>query len=280
MFAAQVLALSVVFPHRLAAYVRLKASECPPELLARLYPGANPSAETDKLLGRFSLAHGCISAGGAALLGWMASTEPQLPGTTLMLVPVVFFVVQMLPMLVMAAVGLRQIVWLRAATVERKRKASLQPRRLRDLISPRRLAVELGLFLLFTALMLVLMHGVPQPIPLLLGYPMIGAAALGCGLQYAYLHWRLRGRKTPLETQDERLRTTATEAHKSLYGTLVSVVFLTLFVLLPRLDLQAWLPLAMSSFMVVVALQLCLNLPLRPQAGSGPGLGSRPAPHV
>ena len=263
MFALQILALSVMFPARFIRYARAKAAEYPAEALALLYPRADPAVETEKLLNRFRTAHWVIAAAGFALLAWMAwmaANAPPLPGVKMMIFPVFFLLLQMLPMLIIAVTGLRQIAMLRAESVERKRKALLQPRGLSDLVSPQRVAVEITIYLAFVGFVLYLMHVASSPIPASLGYPLIAAITAGLALQAAYLYWRLRGRKIPLESPAERMRTTSDQAKHSVYGTMSTVVFLALVILLPRMGLENWLPFALSTFLVFVALQFCVSV--------------------
>lgn len=267
MFTVQILVMSVIFPTRFARYARAKAAEYPAQAFAHLYPGADPQVETERLLSRFRIAHAVIAVAGFVLLGWMAANAPPLTGVKkMMLYPGLLFLLQILPMIIMVTTGLRQIAILRSTLVERKRKAVLQPRGLFDLISPLRVAVEAAIYFLFVAFVLYLVHGAANPIPGKLGYPLIGATTASIALQAVFLHWRLRGRKVPLESQTERMRTTGTLARNSVYGTLMTMVFMSLLILLPRLGLQDWLPFALSSFLVLVALQFCMNVKLPPGA--------------
>ena len=123
-----------------------------------------------------------------------------------------------------------------------------------------RVAVEVAIYFMFVAFVLYLVHVAANPIPVSLGYPLIGAATAGLVLQTAWLYWRLRGRKIPLESPAERLRTTGAQAKHSVYGTTSTVVFMALVILLPRMGLQDWLPFALSTFLVFVALQFCMSV--------------------
>jgi hypothetical protein len=266
MFTLQILGLSVVFPARFIQYTRAKAAEYPAEAFASLYPGVDPLVATEKLLARFRIAHGIIAVAGFVLLGWMVANAPPLTGVKMMIFPLSFLMLQMLPMLFLAVTGFRQIAMLRSVSVERKRKAVLQPRGLFDLISPLRAAVEVAIYVAFVAFVLYLMYVVAKPIPASLGYPLIGAATAGLVLQAAFLYWRLRGRKVPLESPADRMRTTGVQAKHSVYGTLATVVFMSLVILLPRLGLQDWLPFALSTFLVFVALQFCVSVTLPPRS--------------
>jgi len=266
MFALQILALSVVFPARFVRYTRAKALEYPAEVLAQVYPGVDPLEATEKLLMRFRIAHRVIAVSGLALLGWMAANAPPLTGMKMMIFPILFLLLQMLPMVFLTVTGLRQIATLRAASLERKRKATLQPRGLFDLISPLRAAVEVAIYFAFVAFVLYLVHVAANPIPASLGYPLIGAATAGLSLQAAWIYWRLHGRKIPLESPADRMSTTGMQAKHSVYGTTSTVVFMSVVILLPRMGLQDWLPFALSTFLVLVALQFCASVTLPPRS--------------
>jgi hypothetical protein len=265
MFAVQIVAMSVIFPARFVRYVRAKVAEYPAETFAQVYPGEDPYLATERLLRRFRLAHAFIAMCGFALLAWMAANAPPLTGVKLMIYPVMLMILQSTPMILVAVTGLRQVALLRSMIVERKRRAVLQPRGLFDLISPLRVAVEVSIFFAFVAFVLYLVHGAADPFPASAGYSMIGAASLGMVLQAFYLYWRLRGKKIPLESQAERMQTTGAQARNSVYGTLLTVVFMSLVILMPRSGLQDWLLFALSAFLTLMAFHFCLSVQLPPR---------------
>jgi hypothetical protein len=58
------------------------------------------------------------------------------------------------------------------------------------------------------------------------------------------------------------MRWTGLEARGSIYGTMLTVALVSLVILLPRLGLGGWLPVTLSAFFVLVALQLTRRLAL------------------
>jgi len=260
MFAVQVVAMSVLFPTRLINYARAKDAEYPDEVFATLYPGVDRQIATTRFWNRFRAAHLTIAVVGFVLLAWMASNMDFLAQARATLFPVLYFLLQLLPLLFLVVIAIRHIPRLRTSLQAPRRTAVLKPRRLFDFVSPLRVFVEVSIYLLLVAFMLYLMYAAKDPISKFIGYWMLGAATLGLAGEAAFLYWRMYGRKVPLETDEDRMHSTVLQANGTVYGTLLTVVLIAAVLLLPRLGLLAWLPFTMSAFFVVVALQLSWRL--------------------
>jgi len=267
MFTLQILAFSVLFPARLIKYARVKDAEFPDAVFEKLYPGIDRQVASERFWTRFRIAHMVIAVLGLVLLGWLLGNAQILGQAKATLFPVFYFLLQVSPMIFLAFYGFRQIKVLRPSLQERKRTAVLQRRGLFDFVSPLRVFLEASIYLLFVAFMFYLMYIAKDPIPKFIGYQMLGAVTFGFVLQACWLYWRMYGRKVPLETNAERLRTTGLQAKGSVFGTLLTVVLVGLVLTLPRLGLQGWLPFTLSTFFVIVSLQFFRSLNLASAAG-------------
>lgn len=275
MFTVQILAFSVLFPARLIKYARAKDAEFPDNVYEKLYPGTDRQVASQRFWTRFRAAHMVIAVLGLVLLGWMLSNMQLLGQAKANMFPVFYFLLQVLPMFFLAFYGFRQVTLLRTSLQERKRTAVLQRRGLFDFVSPLRVIIEGLIYLLFVAFMLYLMYAAKDPISKTVGYQMLGAVTLGFVLQACWLYWRMYGKKVPLETDADRMRSTGVQAKGSVFGTLLTVVVVCLILTLPRLGLQAWLPFTLSTFFVIVSLQFFWNLTVVTRQPAG-GLGSSP----
>jgi len=267
MFTVQILAFSVLFPARLIGYARVKEAEFPDAVFEKLYPGIDRQLASQRFWTRFRAAHRVVAVLGLVLLGWMLGNVQVLGQARAIMFPVFYFLLQVSPMFFLAFYGLRQITVLRPSLQVPRRTAVLQRRGLFDFVSPLRVILEVSIYFLFVAFMLYLMYVTKDPIPALIGYQMLGAVTFGFVLQACWLYWRMYGRKVPLETDAERMRTTGLQAKGSVFGTLLTVVLVCLVITLPRLGLQGWLPFTLSTFFVIVSLQFFRNLNVEKAAG-------------
>jgi hypothetical protein len=261
-FTVQILAFSVLFPVRLINLVQLKEAEYPEGTFEKLYPGVDRERASRRFWARYRVANLLIAAFGLGLSGWLLGNLPLLGQARAITFPVFYFLLQLSPLLFLAFTGIRKLAALRSALRERKRTAVLQRRGLFDFVSPWRVALEVSIYFLFVAFMLYLMYVAQDPIPLPVGFQMLGAVTLGFAFEAWWLYSRLYGRKVPLETRADRMRWTGLEARGSIYGTMLTVALVSLVILLPRLGLGGWLPFTLSAFFVLVALQLTRRLAL------------------
>jgi hypothetical protein len=260
MFTVQILALSVLFPARLIRYVRVKDAEFPDAVYEKLYPGIDRQLASNRFWNRFRAAHTVIAVLGLVLLGWMLGNMQLLGSAKAIMFPVFYFLLQLVPLLFLAFIGIRNASLLRPSMQERKRTAVLQRRGLFDFVSPPRVVVEVVIYLLFAAFMVYLMYFASNPIPKVIGYQMLGAVTLGFMLQAGWLYWRMYGRKVPMESDADRMRSTGVDARNSIYGTAFTVVLISLVITLPRLGMQGWLPFTLSAFFVIVAIHMSSRL--------------------
>ena len=274
MFAIQVVAMSVLFPTRLAHFARAKDAEYPDEVFATLYPGVDRQLATTRFWNRFRAAHLAIAVVGFVVLAWMSINMEFLAQAKASLFPVLYFLLQLLPLLFLVFVAIRNMPRLRTLPQAPRRTAVLKRRWLFDFVSPLRIILQVSIYLLFVAFMLYLMYGAKDPISKFIGYWMLGAATLGLAGDAAFLYWRMYGKKVPLETDVDRMHSTVLQANGTVYGTLLTVVLTGAVLMLPRLGLQAWLPFTLSTFFVVVALQFSWRLRVvksqPPAAAPGP----------
>lgn len=274
LFAAQVLALSVLHPALLIRYARVKAADYPPERFPQVGFLGSMSIE------RFATFCGSMNAGiallGAGVLAWLFNylREPGHDERTVVLVNFAYFALQMTPLLLLFVLGLRYMQAVRRLSSEPKRKAVLQRRALFDFISPVTVFIAALTFLLFVAFMVYVSHFHAGPFHGLPGYAMLGFFMLLEIWGAWRLHRLLYGKKIlPGETHQHRVQTMGMAVKTHFYSSIATHVFLPVIFTFALLDLGRWMPLAQSGFFVAMSLLFCWPLVRlgRPQAPESQG---------
>lgn len=268
-FTLQILVVSVLHPAWLTRYARAKAEV--------QLPGWE-----DKSRERFLTLYRAVNAGiavlGLALLGWLFSHMPRpdwdVGPVTHMLAG--YVVVQMSPFVLVSLIG----AWAKRKALTRsppevKRTASLQRRGLFDFVSPLTVFFAVVGYFLFAAFVI---HIRQHPFPGFPGYRLLRIVTLVYALNAFLAYWLLYRRKRwPLETSAYRMYAVGVQVKIVLYTSIAIVVFLSLNVTLQLLDMQRWLPLAMSVYFVTIMLFTSMMLfALRRQAEAD-RLGPSPA---
>jgi MFS family permease len=255
-FMVQILTTSVLYPTWFIRYARAQASRLPAELIAQMYPDVDLLRAQERFLIRYRALHAGIAVLGLLLLAGLFSYM-QRPdwgkAPVMILVTVYFLVAQVLPLLVLVALGVKfNKEHKRSLPEEKKRKASLQRRGLFDFVSPFAVAVAVLGYFLFIAFVLYIWQ---DPLP--------GSAALItiAGVTMVYVLCALVGyvvlygkNKNPLMTHETRMHAISVTVKSGVYTCIATVTFISLNFTLRLLDLQRWEPFALSLFYVACAL--------------------------
>lgn len=274
-FPIQILAMSVLYPAWFIRHVRVQARRLPTERLAQLYPGVDLALAQERFLTQYRALNAGIVVLGLLLLGWLFSymRRPDWKEDPVVVLLSVYFVIQMLPICLVAWLGFRFSKAHKRSLLEGKRKAVLQRRELFDFVSPSAVFLAISGYFLFVGFVIYIQR---EPFP---GFALIGVLTLAFALEALVVYRLLYGQKiNPFETHADRLHTIALNVKGNVYASIALVVFFSLTFTLDLLDLKRWMPFALSVFFVIVALVCSMSLntsPRRPEAG---GLGSSPVP--
>ena len=273
-FTVQILAMSVLHPRWLTKYVRAKATEFPAERFAQRYPGVDHKKILERYLTLYRGMSTSIAVLGLLLFGWLFSylQRPDWDDGPVEALVGGYFMVQMLPLLIVAFNALRYNNLLKHLPGG-KRTAVLQRRGLFDFVSPFTVFLAVLGYFFYVA---YVMYIAQNPFPGFAG-PLIniGVMTLVYALEAFGVYRALYGRKG-LEIHAARMHTIGLGVKACVYICIAVVVYSSLNFTLVLLDLQRWEPFAESVFFVFTALLIFMVFtapPRRPEAG---GLGANP----
>jgi hypothetical protein len=274
-FTVQILVVSVLYPAWFIRYVRVQATRLPAERLAQLYPGVDLGHAQERFLNQYRALNTGIAVLGLLLLVWLFSymRRPDWDdGPVEVLVAVYFFVAQMLPLGLLAWLGVRFNMKHKRSLPEGKRKAILQRRGLFDFVSPFVVFLAVLSYFLFAAFVMYVQQ---HPFPGFAGLLNIGIVTLVYAFQAIFVYTMLYGRnRNPFETHAGRLHTIGLAVKSSVYSCIVIVVYLSLNFSLGLLDLQRWEPFALSVFFVICALLTSMGVIAPPRQPEVDGFDS------
>jgi hypothetical protein len=269
MFTVQLLTMSVLIPASFVRRVRVMAAQFPAERFAQLYPGVDHNRVCERYLRAYRVANACVAVLGLVLFAWLFGylQRPDWDDGPVEALVGAYFLVQALPMLFSAVLGIRYNKLLERL-LEGRRKATLQRRGVFDFVSPFTVFLAVLGYFLFAAYVLYIAR---NPFPGFAGPLLnIGPMTLVYALQAFGVYWLLyRKRVDPHETDAERAHTMGIGVRACVYLCIASVVNLSVSFTLVRLDLQRWEPFAQSTFFVLAALLAFMAItspPRRPGA--------------
>ncbi|HEY6922701.1 MAG TPA: hypothetical protein VI653_04470 [Steroidobacteraceae bacterium] len=274
-FTLQIIAASVVYPAWFIRYLRRQAISIPAEHLPHLYPDVDASVARERFLSRYRALHKGIAVLGLLLLGWLF-TYMQRPGWHVGPVDIVVTVYcsmqMLLPLGLVIRHGVRFTQTHKRSWPQRKRKAILQRRGLFDFVSPLTVFLAVLGYLLFAAFVAYLQQRPPLASAGLID---IGATTLIYALQAWLIYAVLYGKKSnPFETHATRVRTIGLVVKSCIYSGIACVAFLSMNLGLELMDLQKWLPFALSAFFVVTAALSLMGMTAPPRSPESDGPGS------
>jgi hypothetical protein len=273
-FTAQILAMSIVYPPRVVRSLREEMARYPEDRL----PQPQGPSDFERTVALYRPMNLGVATLGVLLLGGLFSymRRPDWDDGPVEGLIAAYFVLQMLPLALIARSAFRFNKALRLSSAEEKRKASLQRRGLFDFVSPFAVFLAASGYFLYVAFVLYIEQ---HPFPGFAG-PLanIGMITLLYAVMSFAVYGALYGRKSnPLVTHADRIRTIGLIVKVCVYTCTVCVVFNSLNFTLVLLDLQRWEPFAQSVFMVTCALLCFMSLnTLRPPEANG--CGSTPVP--
>ena len=254
LFAAQILGMSVLHPAWFSRYVRVQNARYPAERFALFYPGVDLDVARERFLARYRAVNTGIAVLGLLLLGWMFGymRRPAWHEDPVVILLSVYVTVQLAPICFVGWSASRfKSKVLKHSLPEGKRKATLQRRGLFDFISPSIVVIAVLGYLLFIAFVIYVQR---KPMP---GFALIGVLTAVYALQAFVVYTMLYGKKiNPLETGADSLRAIGLGVKACVYGCIVATLFFSVAFTIDLLDLDRWVPFAMSVCLVASTL-LC-----------------------
>ena len=276
MFTTQILAMSILYPAWFISYLRRQATRIPAERVEHLYAGVDSGLAREQFFTRYHALNTAITVIGLLLLFWLFNYLRRFDWSIRAVEVLVgaYFMLQTL-------VPLGFVVWRglgfnRNSLLEAKRKAVLKPRGLFDFVSPSSVFLAALSYFLFVAFVISIQQ---HPAVALSGLIDIGAITLVYGLQAFVVHAMLYGKKpNPFESHAGRAHTIGLVVKSCVYSCIACVVFFALNITLGLLDLQRWMPFALSAFFVITALLSLMGMLAPRPPGSAGNLEIRSLP--
>ncbi len=222
-FLSQIILISYVYPRQILRRMGFVTHNYPPQSHAKLYAGSFDTVQKGQA--RYRLFNHIILAGGLGLLllyGFFAGDyDPQ--HTRLEALPLVFGMLQFIPLALLEISGFRQLRLMRENDIRTARQADLSPRRLFDFVSPTLLAFALVLYVTFILFVLY----VNQWTWAFDAVVTIAALSLSNGLFVAVGVWKLYGRKlNPYQHTHDRSKEIGLSLHSMATVSIVISIFL------------------------------------------------------
>ena len=276
-FPVQILAMSVLYPIRVARLVRATLANVSAERVAELYPGVDVGHAHERFLARYRTANTVVTVLGLVLLGWFLSymQQPDWDAGVVGAMLTGYFLLQNSPIVLLAWFTTRFNKVHRRSSPAGKRKAILQRRGLFDFISPLTVVLAFLSLLLFAAFNIYIAQ---DPFPGYAGpFVNIGVVMLMYVLGALTIYWLLYVRKIdPLQTHADRMRMISGVANCYAWMCILLPFLLSLSFARKLLDLPTWGPLAGSLSFLILALLLLSGFIARPRRPETDGLGSSP----
>jgi hypothetical protein len=249
----------------------------PAERISELYPGVDVVRAHERFLIRYRTANTVVAVFGLLLLGWLIGymKRPDWDEGTVAGMITAYFLLQYLPIILIAWFTIRFNKLHRRSSPESKRKAVLERRGLFDFVSPLTVVLAVLSYSSFAAFMFYVAR---DPFPGFAG-PLvnIGIVTLMYVLGGFIMYRVLYGRKTdPLQTHANRMHMISRIVTAYAWMCILIPIFLSLDMARKLLDLETWGPFGQSLSFLLIALLTFRSLSVPPQQPEVDGLGSCP----
>ncbi len=148
-FLSQILLISYYYPKKILSRMKFVLEKYPPEQYQKLY--VKQRGFYKYVVRIFKISNHVILAIGIVGIIGLGYLDLSHEGSIAELIPVIYFMVQILPVFLMEVFGFAYFKMMRKADTRTTRKAELMPRRLTDFVSP--IAVGLAIFMYFACLL-------------------------------------------------------------------------------------------------------------------------------
>jgi hypothetical protein len=277
-FPVQILAMSVLYPLRFGRVIRTALKNIPAERLAELYPGVDLGSAHERFLTRYRTANTIVALLGLLLWGWFIShmKRPDWDAGTVGSLAMAYFLLQHVPMILIAWFMLRFNKVHRRWPLGGKRKAILQRRGLFDYVSPLKVVLAILSYSLFAAFMFYVAR---NPFPGFAG-PIVNVVLVALTLVLAGFGMYWVGRKRdPLQSHADHMRKISMLVNAHAWMCILMPMFVSMAIARQLWDLDSWGPFSGSVAFLLLGLLSLRSLSAPPRPAEVDGLGSSPAHH-
>ncbi len=245
-FLSQIFLISFYFPKKIQGRVKHVFKTYPPEEYPKLYP--KPLEHYRKGLGIYRTLNQIILGIGLIVMFSIAWWDFSRGGNIIQEIPFVYWMLQILPILIMEISGFAYFKLMRKADQRTTRKADLQPRRLFDFISP----ITIGLAV-FSNIVCLLFFNSLEPFQFNFSNDtliILLSLSLSNFLYIIIIFWNLYGKKLdPHQASKDRIHQIKVTIKSLVYMSIGAAIFLMITKGINVFDLDHWEPTLMSIFL-------------------------------
>jgi len=244
-FLSQILLISFYYPGQILNRISYVLKTFPPSEYPKLYPKNNNYYKTG--LQVFKVLNIIILTIGLMLLIVIGLWDSSSDGMVSEAIPVVYFFIQMVPLVLMELSGFAYFKMMRKADERTTRKAQLQPRRLFDYVSPAVVAVAIFMFIaciaFFYSINQFRIH--PGNDTFIITITLILSNFLFAGI----IFWNLYGKKLdPYQDGKDRQKQVKLTVKSLVFVSIVASAFLITFKAINEFNLDYFEPVFMSLY--------------------------------
>ncbi len=251
LFLSQILWVSYYYPRQVLDRMKTLLKNHPPEQYPKLYP--KPHSFYSKGQERYRVLNNVILTLGFCLLMSIGYWDYSTGGKINDMIPFVYWVLQITPLLLMEILGYSQFKLMRAADVSTKRRAVLSPRRLFDFISPTlfflAIFMNIACILFFYSIHQFEIHPSNDTFVIFVSLTLMNL------LFAAIIVGQLRGKKRdPHQAHDDRLKQSLATIKSLIVMSIVASFFLITVEMMEVLHLEFYEASLMSAYLQLVVI--------------------------
>lgn len=246
-FLCQIVLLSLYIPKRILVRIKYVMDHFPVSEYPKLYPRSVDYYHSRKRW--FSMFNGINAVLGFVVMFLIYKWAKQTNGQINEMFGWAYFMLQLLPMILLEQSGFRQFRQMRAENVSSSRKAELRPRRLFDFVSPM-LFWSTVMAYLVAAILILYIHDFGEK-----AYAMIAILLAGNLFFVGIVVWLMRGKKIdPYQDNKDRMRGIEYTIKPLLYVSVMMSVYAVVTSSVSRFELDFLEPVLMSVYCQVIAM--------------------------
>ncbi len=250
-FLSQIILVSSYFPRKLLSRMKAVLETYPPSKYPKLYP--KPIEVYEKGQRNYRIMNQIILVAGFILLFAVGLWDYSSDGTVSDLFPFVYFMVQVIPLMLMEISGFAYFKLMRKADLRTRRKAELQPRRLFDFISPTifGVAIFMNIACIFFYLYIDQFQFHWGSDAFVISITLIAMNTLFAGINY----WNLTGKKLdPYQSSKDRIRQIEASVRSLVFVSIGASIFIIITAVINQFNLDYLEPSIMSLYLQLIAL--------------------------
>ena len=250
-FLSQIILVSSYFPRKLLGRMKSVLETYPPSKYPKLYPKPIEVYETGQR--NYRIMNQIILVAGFILMIAVGLWDYSSDGTVSDLFPFFYFMVQVIPLMLMEISGFAYFKLMRKVDLRTRRMAELQPRRLFDFISPTIFGV--AIFMNIACILFYLYIDQFQfhwgSDAFVISITLIAMNTLFAGIIY----WNLSGKKLdPYQSSKDRIRQIEASVRSLVFVSIGASIFIIITAVINQFNLDYLEPSIMSLYLQLIAL--------------------------